>query len=132
MAGPQLDGAGQVKMVTLEDAMVLFQRIHSTVENYALALKRAQPTGQYMMNFKRQMPTLASKLKGQFGTISDLITAISMSATRGSSDVMRVRAMREGMAAVKQQLEIAITLVITKHEVKDPKEGKEAKKAESI
>jgi hypothetical protein len=129
MAGPQLDGAGQVKMVTLEDAMVQFQRLHSTVENYALALKRAQPTGQFLLNFKRQMPALAGKLKGQFGMIADLVTAISMSASRGSSDAMRVRGMREGMASIKQQIEIAIAQTITKHEVKDKHALKEEKES---
>ena len=99
--------------------MTIFQRANSAVENYALAVKRNQPTGGFMMNYKRQMPTLASKLKGQFGMISDLVTAVSMSSTRGASDQMRVRSMREGMAAIKVQLEIAITQTIAKHEAKD-------------
>jgi hypothetical protein len=119
MAGLKLDGAGQAKMTTLEEATTIFQRANSAVENYALAVKRNQPAGGFMMNYKRQMPTLASKLKGQFGMISDLVTAVSMSSTRGASDQMRVRSMREGMAAIKVQLEIAVTQTIAKHETKD-------------
>jgi hypothetical protein len=122
MGGLKLDGAGQAKMATLEESMTLFNRLNSTVEQYALAVKRSQPTGQYLMNFKRQMPALAGKLKGQFGMISDLVTSTTMSSTRGSSEQMRVRAMREGMAAIKVQLEIAVAQTITKHEAKDDHE----------
>jgi hypothetical protein len=132
MAGLRLDGAGQAKMATLDDAMVLFQRIHTLVEQYALAIKRNNPTGQLLMNLKRQMPSLAGKLKGQFGMISDLVTSINMQMTRGSSDQMRVRVMREGVAAIKAQLEIAIALTIARHEAKDEtaESGKEEEGSE--
>ena len=121
MAGIRMDGAGQAKMVTLDDCVLLHQRLHSLVEQYALSVKNNKPAGGIMTNIKRQFPTLAAKLKGQFGMISDLVTAVSMSASRGSSEQMRVRGMREGMAAIKVQLEIAITQTIAKHEVKDEK-----------
>lgn len=119
MAGLRLDGAGQAKMATLDDAMVLHQRLHGLVEQYALQVKRNQPTSSLMMNLKRQMPVLAGKLKGQFGMISDLVTAVNMAMTRGSSEPARVRTMREGMASIKVQLDIAITQTIAKHEAKD-------------
>ena len=38
-----MDGAGQAKMVSLEEATTIFQRANSAVENYALAVKRNQP-----------------------------------------------------------------------------------------
>ena len=88
-------------MVTLEDAVAIHQRIHTLVEQYALSIKRNQPASHLMQNLKRQMPTLAGKLKGQFGMISDLVTATNMTMTRGASDVIRVRSMREGVAAIK-------------------------------
>ena len=119
MAGLKLDGAGTVKMQTLEECVGMHTRIHNLVEQYALAVKRNQPAGHLMMNLKRQMPALAGKLKGQFGMISDLVTATNMSMTRGSSEQMRVRAMREGVAAIKVQLEIALTQTIAKHELKE-------------
>ena len=115
----KLDGAGQAKMATLDDCVAIHQRIHTLVEQYALAVKRNQPAGHVLMNLKRQMPMLAGKLKGQFGMISDLVTATNMSMTRGSSEQMRVRGMREGVAAIKVQLEIAITQTLAKHEIKD-------------
>ena len=119
MAGLRLDGAGQAKMSTLEDSVTIHQRIHTLVEQYALAVKRNQPASHLMMNLKRQMPMLAEKLKGQFGMIADLVTATNMAMTRGSSDQMRVRAMREGVAAIRVQLEIAIAHTIERHEVKE-------------
>lgn len=119
MAGLKLDGAGQAKMATLDEAVVIHQRLHSLVENYALCVKNDKPSGGILQNIKRQFPALAGKLKGQFGMISDLVTSISMQATRGASEQMRVRQMREGMAAIRVQLEIAITQTIAKHEAKD-------------
>jgi hypothetical protein len=119
LAGLKLDGAGQAKMVTLDESMVIHQRLHGLVEQYAMAIKRNQPASHLLMNLKRQMPTLAGKLKGQFGMISDLVTSVNMQMTRGSSDQIRVRTMREGLAAVKVQLEIAIAQTIAKHEARD-------------
>jgi hypoxanthine-guanine phosphoribosyltransferase len=123
MAGIRLDGAGQAKMTTLDDSLLLQQRIHGLVETYALSVKQNKPAGSIMQNLKRQMPLLAAKLKGQFGMISDLVTSINMQMTRGSSEQMRVRTMREGMAAIKQQLEIAIAQTIAKHKVEGEAEG---------
>ena len=123
MAGIRLDGAGQAKMTTLDDSILLHQRIHGLVETYALSVKQNKPAGAIMQNLKRQMPLLAAKLKGQFGMISDLVTSINMQMTRGSSEQMRVRTMREGMTAIKQQLEIAIAQTIAKHKMEDGAEG---------
>lgn len=131
MAGKHLDGAGTAKMTTLDEALVVQQRIHGLVEQYALSVKQNKPGGTFLQNIKRQVPTLAAMLKAQFGLISDLVTSVNMQITRGSSEQMRVRAMREGMAAIKTQLEIAITHTIQKHEVKEDKAGSGKAEAES-
>ena len=119
MAGIVLDGAGQVKMVTLDECLLIHSRVHALVEAYALTVKNNKPVPSLLNNLKRQLPVLAAKLKGQFGMISDLVTATYMSTSRGASEPMRVRAMREGMASIKVQLEIAITQTIAKHEKHD-------------
>ena len=121
MAGLKLDGAGTAKMVTLDDCITIHSRIHNLVEQYALAIKRNAPASHLLQNLKRQMPMLAGKLKGQFGMIADLVTSTNMSMSRGSSEPMRVRAMREGVAAIKVQLEIALAQTVAKHEIKDEK-----------
>src|SRR4051812_13541471 len=119
MAGVRIDGAGQGKKTTPGDCATLHQRVHTLVGQDALAVKKNQPASHLMMNIKRQMPVLAGKLKGQFGMISDLVTATSMAMTRGASDQMRVRAMREGVAAVRVQLEIAVAQTIARHQMKE-------------
>jgi hypothetical protein len=114
MAGIRLDSAGQNKMKTLEEALLHLQRIHGLVEMYAMALKRNQPTSMFIMNIRRQLPTLAANIKNQFGMISDQVIAVNLAASRGASEAVRLRGMREGVAQVKQALEIAITRTSTK------------------
>jgi hypothetical protein len=117
MAGIRLDSAGQNKMKTLEEALLHLQRIHGLVEMYAMALKRNQPTSMFIMNIRRQLPTLAANIKNQFGMISDQVIAVNLAASRGASEAVRLRGMREGVAQVKQALEIAITQTKDKHKV---------------
>ena len=119
MAGIKLDSAGQNKMKTLDEALLLLQRIHGIVENYGMALKRNQPTSVFVMNVRRQLPSLAANLKNQFGMISDQVTSVNLSASRGASDAVRLRGLREGVAQIKQALEIAITQTKDKHKVVD-------------
>ena len=123
MAGLKLDGAGQAKLKTLEDATAIVQRIHALVEKYALGVKRQTPTGTFMMNLKRQLPVLAGLLKGQFGMISDQVMAMNLAITRGSSEPTRIRQMREGVAQVTQALEIATKQVIQKHSVTEDQDA---------
>jgi hypothetical protein len=127
MAGLRLDSAGQNKMRTLDEALVLLQRIHGIVEQYGMALKRNQPSSVFMQNIKRQLPTLAANLKNQFGMISDLVTSVNLAATRGASEVVRLRQLREGVAQIRQAIEIAITQTKDKHKIveapKAPAEG---------
>jgi len=119
MAGLKLDGAGQAKLKTLEEAGTMIQRVHGLVEKYALAIKRQTPPGTFFMNLKRQLPALAGLLKGQFGMIADQVLAMNLAITRGSSEPNRIRQMREGVALITQAIEIAIKQVIQKHTVPD-------------
>ena len=117
MAGMKLDSAGQNKLKTLDEALLHLQRIHGLVEQYAMALKRNQPASVFVMNLRRQMPTLAANLKNQFGMISDQVTATNLAASRGASEIVRLRQLREGVAQVRQALEIAVTQTKDKHKV---------------
>jgi hypothetical protein len=119
MAGPKLDGAGTVKMKVLEDAILLLQRVNGLVENYAMAIKRNQPASMFVMNIRRTLPTLAENLKGQFGMISDLIMTVNLNSSRGASEQVRVRTLREGVAQIKQAIEIAVVQTKDKHAVED-------------
>jgi hypothetical protein len=86
MASVRLDGAGMAKMKTLDEAMLLLQRIHGLVEMYAMAIKRGQPAGPFVQNLRRTFPTLSENLKGQFGMIADQVMAVNLSTSRGASE----------------------------------------------
>jgi hypothetical protein len=126
MAGPKLDGAGTVKMKILEDAVLLLQRVNGLVENYAMAVKRNQPASMFVMNIRRTLPTLAENLKSQFGMISDLILTVNLNSSRGASEQVRVRTLREGVAQIKQAIEIAIVQTKDKHSAEEKDAPKKA------
>jgi hypothetical protein len=117
MAGLILDSAGTIKMKVLDDALLMVQRLNGLVENYAISAKKGVPAPAIVQNIKRQLVTLAANLKSQFGMISDQVTNVYVSSSRGASDAGRVRALREGLAQIKQGVEIGMTQTIAKHQV---------------
>lgn len=119
MAGLRLDSAGNIKMKTLEDAMLHLQRIHGLVEQYAMQVKRNQPASAFLMNIRRQLPSLAENLKAQFGMISEQVTAVALGSSRGASEAVRVRTLREGVAQIRQAIEIAMTQTKDKHKLEE-------------
>jgi hypothetical protein len=126
MAGLRLDGAGQAKMKTLDDAMNLLLRVNGLVEQYALQIKRNQPGGTFLTNLRRQLPALSGLLKAQFGMISDQVMQTNLASSRGASEQMRIRALREGVAQVKTALEIAVAQVKEKHNLDADGEDKKS------
>ena len=119
MAQVKLDGAGIQKMKTLDEAMLLLQRIHGLVEMYAMAVKRGQQAAPLVQNVRRTLPTLSENLKGQFGLIADQVMSVSLASSRGASETVRIRTLREGVAQIKQALEIAMTHTKDRHAVKE-------------
>ena len=120
MAGLKLDGTGQVKMETLEHAFTTLQTMHSCTERLAVAMKNKSNTATFVAQFKRVGVPLASKLKGQFGMISDQVTAGILAATKaGGGEMVRLRMMRESVAQIRVALEIAVSQTIKKHERTD-------------
>lgn len=109
-------------MKTLDDAMNVLLRINGLVEQYALQVKRNQAGGTFLQNIRRQLPALSEMLKAQFGMIADQVMQTNLSSTRGASEQMRVRSLREGVAQIKTAIEIAIVHVKDKHELADEKE----------
>lgn len=119
MAGVRLDSAGLMKMKTLGESLLHLQRIHGVVEQYAIAVKRNQPAQVYTMNLRRQLPSLAENLKAQFGMVAEQVTTLNLATSRGASENQRVRTLREGVAQLRQALEIAMTQTKERHTVKD-------------
>ncbi len=123
MASSQLDGAGMAKMKTLEEAAAGLQRVHALVERLALAVKQGGNTAQHIHAIRRALEPLVGLLKPQFGMLSDQVAMVNLAATRGGSEQMRVRALREGVGSLRQGLEIAERKVREQHGVQDRVEG---------
>ena len=120
--GPKLDGAGHAKMETLEDASAQVQRLHGIVERMAIAVRSQQDTAQFGAQIRRAGSPLVGLLKGQFGMIADQVSAMLLIATRGGGENNKVRSLREAVAQLRTQLEIAITRTKEKHTVPDEPE----------
>ena len=112
-----LDGAGQIKMATLEEAMVSVQRLHGQVERFAFAVKNQQNAGGVRGPFQRTATPLVGLLKPQFGIVADLVTSMLLVASRGGGEQAMVRALRESVAQIRMQLDIALNKVKEKHAV---------------
>ena len=123
MTQVRLDATGINKLKALDDALLLLQRINGLVEQYALALKRQQPASVYVQNVRRQLPTLAENLRSHFGSISDIAIAVNLAASRGASEVMRLRVLREGVAQIRQAMDIAIIQTKAKHAIGEADQG---------
>jgi hypothetical protein len=123
-SGPKLDGAGHAKMETLEEATAHLQRLHGIVERMAMAVRSQQDTAQFGQQIRRAGSPLVGLLKGQFGMIADQVTAMLLIATRGGGDQNRLRALRESVAQLRTQLEIAIARTKEKHTVPDDADDK--------
>jgi hypothetical protein len=116
VASSQLDGAGMAKLKTLEEANLGLQRVHALVERLALEVKQqGRNTGQHIHSIRRALDPLVGLLKPQFGMLSDQVASVNLIATRGGSEQMRVRALREGVASLRQGLEIAERKVREQH-----------------
>lgn len=110
-----LDGAGQIKLATLEEAMISVQRLHGQVERFAFAVKNQQSAGGFRGPFQRTATPLVGLLKPQFGIVADLVTSMLLVVSRGGSEQTMVRALRESVAQLRMQLDIATTKVKEKH-----------------
>lgn len=116
-SGPKLDGAGLAKMETLDEATAGVQRMHAIVERMAMAVRSQQNTAQFGMQLRRSGSPLVGLLKGQFGMISDQVSALLLVATRGGGDQAKLRSLRETVAQIRIQLEIAVAKTKEKHAV---------------
>ena len=119
MALQKLDGAGIAKMEVLEEALNTVQRMHGIVERTAVAVRSQQDTSMFVAQLKRTGQPLVGLLRGQFGLISDLVTALLLAASRGGGAQNRLRAMREGIAQLRTQLELSVAVVKSKHTIEE-------------
>jgi hypothetical protein len=131
MAGLVLDSKGTIKMEVLNKAMTDLHRLNALAEQLSSNAKKGTPSGTLLQTIKRYLQTMAAQLKTHFGMISDAATNLLINSTRGSSDQARARVLKEGIASLKQALEIGITQTIAKHEVHRDKPAAAASQEES-
>ncbi len=108
MSGAKMDGAGLAKMATLEEALNQIARVHGIVERMAIEVRAQKNTAPFRQQVARAATPLVGLLKGQFGMIADLVSALILAMSRGGSDQTRLRTMREYVAQTRTALEIAV------------------------
>ena len=117
MGGTKLDGAGTAKMKMLESALTDLQRVHGLVEQMAMAMKNKMPTSMFGLQIRRAAGPMIGQLKIQFGPIADAVSALVLVATRGGSEQVRLRALREQVGHIRTALEITVKKVKEQHSV---------------
>jgi len=85
----------------------------------AMAVRSQQNTAQFGMQIRRSGAPLVGLLKGQFGMISDQVTALLLVATRGGGDQAKLRSLRELVAQIRTALEIAVAKTKEKHAIEE-------------
>ena len=118
MAATKLDGAGAQKMKTLEEVQLTLTKIHGMVERAAVGMKNQKPIGVLPQQIKRIAVPMQGQLKGQFGMIADQVAGFILAMTRGGGgEQNKIRAMREGVAMLRQSMEFAVSKVKDQHSV---------------
>ncbi len=115
--GSHLDGAGQAKLATLEDALTGVQRINTIVERMATAARMQSETASMRGQIQRATAPLVGLLKPQYGPIADQLSQLILITTRAGLDQTKVRSLRESIAQIRAQIEIAMTKVREHHTV---------------
>lgn len=121
--GPRLDGAGQAKMTALTEALAQLQAVHAVVERMAMEVRNQKPLGTMSQQLRRVATPLVGQLKAQFGLLADQVSGMILIATRGGGDQLKVRALREQVAQLRQALEVQVAQVKAKHTVDDAKKA---------
>ena len=117
MAATKLDGPGIQKMKALDEALVALQGIHGMVERMAMDMKSQKPVSVLAQQVKRSATPLQSQLKGQFSLIADQVSALILAASRGASETVRLRILRENVGQIRASLEVAMQKVKEQHSV---------------
>jgi hypothetical protein len=117
MAGVKLDGAGVQKMKTLEEALSTIQTMHGMTERMAMDMKNQKSVGIIPQQIKRIAVPLQGQLKGQFGLLADQVAGMILAVSRGGSDVVRLRTLRENIAQLRTAVELNVNKVKAQHSV---------------
>ncbi|HSA54435.1 MAG TPA: hypothetical protein VLE53_01970 [Gemmatimonadaceae bacterium] len=119
MATRRIDGPGLAKLETLDAAMTHLQRVNAIVERMAAAARIQQSTAPFKQQIVRAATPMVGLLKAQFDQISEHVTHMIVLTSRGATESVRVRSMREAVAQIRTQIESAAARTRQIHAVKD-------------
>jgi hypothetical protein len=113
MAGT-LSPAARVKLAELATLLEKVQRAHALVEQYGVAKSNQE---QLVLAVGRQFAQLKYHFMGAgFDAMSQLAGSMEMAARRGLSAVAKLRILREGVASLRFQVELAQRAVVTEEQ----------------
>lgn len=117
MGATKLDGAGSVKMATLEEALTILQRVHGLVEQAALAQKNGKSTSIFGLQIRRVAEPMVGKLKGSFGMVADQVSQLILAGTRGGNEQAKVRGLQAQVGMIRTSIDMMRNKVKDQHSV---------------
>ena len=125
MATRGIDGPGLAKLETLDAAMTHLQRVNSIVERMAAAARIQQSTAPFKQQIVRAASPMVGLLKAQFDQISEHVSHLIVLTSRGTTESMRIRGLREAVAQIRTQIEAAASRTKQIHAIRDEETGEE-------
>jgi hypothetical protein len=95
------------------------QTVHGIVEQMAISIRNEATSAPQVQRLRRTASPLVGLLKGQLGSISDLVSNMILVATRGANERARLRSLRECVASIRMQIEVSQKRVTELHMVVD-------------
>ena len=126
MAHQRIDGPGLAKLETLDAALTHLQRVNSIVERMAQAARIQQSTAPFKQQIVRAASPMVGLLKAQFDQIAEHVSHMIVLTSRGATESVRIRGLREAVAQIRTQIESAAARTRVVHAVKDAGEAGEA------
>lgn len=117
MTATKLSGTGAVMMTTLEESLILLQRVHGLVEQMNLAQKNGKSTSIFGLQIRRVAEPMVGKLKGQFGMLADQVSSIILAGTRGGNEIAKIRGLQAQIGLLRTSIDMAKNKVKAQHSV---------------
>lgn len=115
MTATKLTAAGAQMMTTLDESLVILQRVHGLVEQMNLAQKNGKNTSIFGLQIRRVAEPMVGKLKGQFGVIADQVSALILIGTRGGNEIAKIRGLQAQIGMLRTTIDMARNKVKAQH-----------------
>lgn len=119
MATHRIDGPGLAKLETLDAALNHLQRVNAIVERMAAAARIQQSTAPFKQQIVRAATPMVGLLKAQFDQIAEHVSHMIVMTSRGATESVRIRGLREAVAQIRTQIEAAAARTRQIHAVRE-------------